>query len=64
MFDGISECDGLLQVDGTVTANPVAQTTDVNPYTGDQHMLFMAMAFKSVSNLYYTPCDLVDHVML
>ena len=51
MFDGISECDGLSTVDSAMTAKPVAQTTDVDHYPGHQYMLFMAMAFKSVSDM-------------
>lgn len=49
MFKGIKECDGLSKGDGTVTVDPVAQKTgqDVNKL---EYMLFMAMAFKSVSD--------------
>lgn len=55
-FDGIPECDGLSKVNSAVTAKPVAKrlSTDANSI---QKMLFMAMAFKSVS-------DSLDHVML
>ena len=49
MFNGIQECNGLSTVNSTVTAQPVAQRTDVDRY-GNQYMLFMAMAFKSVSD--------------
>ena len=49
MFDRISECHGLS--DGsTVTVQPVAQRTPSGVIPGPQYMLFMAMAFKSVSD--------------
>ena len=58
MFSGISECDGLSTADSTMTAKPIAQVTDVDHYD-NQYMLFMAMAFKSVSDI-----SAIDHVML
>lgn len=66
MFAGIPECNGLSKVDSTVTVDPVAQPTTPDNY-GNQYMLFMAMAFKSVSEyitLHFGSCDaVVDHVM-
>ena len=47
VFSGIPECEGLSISNSTVTASPVAQRTELD---GDENMLFMAMAFKSVSD--------------
>ena len=52
MFNGIPECRGLSD-SSTVTVQPVAQRTPPDIHHGHQYMLFMAMAFKSVSELHF-----------
>ena len=51
MFNGIPECRGLSD-SSTVTVQPVAQRTPPDIYSGHQYILFMAMAFKSVSEFH------------
>ena len=58
IFEGLDECKGLSKIDSTVTVEPVARV-DNDEHSTNQHILFMAMAFKSVSHY----C-VVDHVML
>ena len=59
IFEGLDECKGLSKIDSTVTVEPVARVDDDEHSTNQHNILFMAMAFKSVSHY----C-VVDHVML